>query len=118
MRCGIVTEYAAEIAFFGGPVGGVRTGLIGSPESVLGNVESHPAGDPQFYYALKWLNSRIEEVHGPVGPVLGPAIFDYSYERAHAAISTPGLKVSYLARMLHEEEGLVMATPVYVSLTE
>ena len=60
LKYGIVSEYAADIAFFGGSVGEVKLGLIGSSDSMVGEPQRTEARHGLFSYTLRFLSQAAE----------------------------------------------------------
>jgi Family of unknown function (DUF7019) len=118
VRFGVVSEYAADIAFFGGRIGEVRLALIGSSDSMIGNPSRAESRHAPFYYTLKFLSGIAErEV---LEPATRPPYFGYSeaYEIALNATTSPETHVEFLGRLLHRESDLFVVTPIYVSLAD
>lgn len=118
VKYGIVREYASDIAFFGGRVGPTRVGLIGSSDSMVGITKASASRHHLFYYTLVFLNSIAEEA--AADPVERPPYYSYSEAFKIASKSTASLEttVKFFARLLHEERGLIIATPIYVALAD
>lgn len=49
LKYGVVGDYASDIAFFGGSVGSTDIGLIGSSESMVGEVQRGASGRAAFH---------------------------------------------------------------------
>lgn len=115
LRYGAVTEYASDIAFFGGEVDGMKVGLIGATASLVGKVKVSSAENAPFYYTLKFLN-EISEAGEETDE--RPAYHDFASAFDTAMKSVPGKKHSleFVAKVLHREDNLVIATPLYVAL--
>jgi hypothetical protein len=117
LKYGIISEYASDIAFFGATIGSTKLGLIGSSDSMVGYdlppLESQHA---PFYYTLRFLNHIADrEAADPPQPEY------YTYMQAFDIASglTPlEAKAEFLARVLHKEQGLIIATPIYVAIAE
>jgi hypothetical protein len=115
LKYGIVSEYASDIAFFGGGVGSTEIGLIGSSESMVGEVQRGESGHSPFYYTLKFLN-RMADSESPLG---NPPYYSYQEAFDIASAATPlEAEAVFFAKTLHQEPGLVIATPLYVAITE
>ncbi|MGH9215183.1 MAG: DUF7019 family protein [Acidimicrobiales bacterium] len=118
LRYGIVTEYAADLAVFAGSAGAVKLGLIGSPESLVGSVASKKANHSTYYYTLEFLNGlasdRFEARERP------PYCNSYAeaIDIALAALPPPDYRLEFLAKVLHSQADTLLATPIYVALTE
>jgi hypothetical protein len=117
MKYGVVAEYASDIAFFGAKVGRARCVLVGSSDSLLGSPQRAGANHAPYYYTLKFLNYLVEG--NETTPEQPPY---YSYKRAYeiamkALIGNPQ-RLEFLAKTLHTEKNLVVATPIYVALDE
>jgi hypothetical protein len=112
LKYGIIFEYASDIAFFGGIMGSARLGLIGSAGSMVGGVQRSESHHAPFYYTLKFLNRLADQETDPGKPDY------YTYEQAFdIAMNASPLeaRVEFLARLLHQEPGLIIATPIYVA---
>jgi hypothetical protein len=115
LKYGVVSEYASDIAFFGGSVGSTDIGLIGSSESVVGEVRRSESGHSPFYYTLKFLNRMV----GSEPPSGNPDYYSYREAFDIASAAAPlGAEAVFFAKTLHQEPGLVIATPLYVAITE
>lgn len=115
LRYGVVGEYASDIAFFGGSVGSTEIGLIGSSESMVGEVRRDESGHAPFYYTLKFLNRMADSESSPGDPEY------YSYREAFniaSAAASLEAEATFFAKTLHQEPGLVIATPLYVAITQ
>jgi hypothetical protein len=112
----VVEEYAADIALFGGQVGGRTMALLGSSESVIGVTNTSSAQHAPFYYTLRFLND-IAEGHAPLSGKDPPY---YSWEDAIKiglrALPPTDHRLEFLAKVIHVESGLVVGTPLYVAL--
>jgi hypothetical protein len=150
----IGADYGIGIAFFGGEVDGVKLGLIGSPESLIGVADSEATNHSLDYYRLSFLNSVTEEEpEEPSDPdpdyedavyrdflnslpedVTEPpdraAFFadkhrreGQNYEDAVEQTLRPGVlphqnRLEFLAKTVFHEEGLLVATPIYIALAD
>ena len=116
LRYGIIYEYASDIAFFGATIGSTKLGLIGSSESMVGGAERCESQHAPFYYTLKFLNRLAEqEAADSAEPDY------YSYMQAFDIASNATVletRAEFLARLLHQEPGLIIATPIYVAAAE
>jgi hypothetical protein len=115
LKYGIISEYASDIAFFGGIVGSVKVGLIGSSASMVGGVQRSESQHAPFYYTLKFLNRLADQETAPGRPDY------YTYEQAFDIASNAAPlegSVEFLARLLHQEPGQIIATPIYVAATD
>jgi hypothetical protein len=117
LKYGIVSEYAADIAFFGGNLGETKVGLIGSSGSMVGETEKNEAGHAPFYYTLKFLRRMAEDE--TTDSVRDPDYYDFrqAYEIALNAASLEA-RVEFLGRLLYREPGLIIITPIYVALAD
>jgi hypothetical protein len=115
LKYGVVSEYASDIAFFGGGLGSTDIGLIGSSESMVGEVQRCESGHAPFYYTLRFLNSMTDHESS----TRNPPYFSYrkAFDIASAAAPLEAQAV-FFAKTLHQEPGLVIATPLYVAITE
>ncbi|OEU90155.1 hypothetical protein DB35_02230 [Streptomyces abyssalis] len=119
-RYGIVHEYASQLAFFGGPVDGVRCALIGSPDSLVGAAPKAGANHAPYYYTLKFLNALAsapewQQATGEPDYYSYPEAVDIALQ---ALSSTPPTRLEFLAKTLHVEPGVVVATPIYVAMAD
>lgn len=114
LKYGIVAEYASDIAFFGGSVGSVSIGLIGSTYSMVGEVQRKETGHSPFYYTLKFLNRATDDYGSALAQ---PEYYSYreAFDIASAATSLEA-EATFFAKTLYREPGLVIATPLYVTL--
>jgi hypothetical protein len=118
LRHGVVWEYAADIAFFGGRVGTTRVALIGSSDSMVGEPERAEARHAPFYYTLKFLR-RIVEAEQTDPPANPPyASYAEAFEIALNATTSPETNVEFMGRLLHQESDLIVVTPIYVALAD
>lgn len=60
LQYGVIRDYAQGLAFFGGDVDGVKVGLIGSPESLIGATDS-ASNHSLDYYLLRFLDTVTED---------------------------------------------------------
>jgi len=116
LKYGIVSEYAADIAFFGGIVEETKLGLIGSSDSMVGEPQRTETGHAPFYYTLKFLGRAADADATSTG---SPPYHSYAdaYEIALNATSIAA-KVQFLGRVLHSEPGLLIVTPIYVAVAD
>lgn len=116
LKYGIVSEYASEIAFFGGIVGGTKLGLIGSSASLVGAVERADSNHAPYYYTLKFLNRAVvaEGIEG------APPYYSFSEAVDIALKSLPPQthSMEFFAKVLYTETNLVVGTPLYVAIDE
>lgn len=121
LQYGVIRNHqgvAAELAFFGGNVDGVKVGLIGSPASLIGAAADTAANHSLNYYMLSFLRSAAEGA-SPEDPFAGE-----TYERLvdHAlqdGTLPPGrLRLEFLAKPLFHNDNLLVATPIYVALAD
>ena len=117
LKYGIVSEYASDIAFFGGHVGSTRLGLIGSSASLVGSLERAKANHAPYYYTLSFLNEFIVR---KVRKHEQPPYYSFSdaIDIALNALPSQMHSLEFIAKTLHKETGLIVATPVYVALAE
>jgi hypothetical protein len=116
LRWGVVKEYASDIALFGGRVTDRTAALLGSRDSILGNPDTGKASHAPFYYTLRFFNDVVQgraELGGEKPPY-------YSWREAvdiglRALPNSPN-RLEFLAKVLHLEGELVVATPLYVAL--
>lgn len=131
MRWGCISEYASDIAFFGGATGGKTIALVGASDSVIGTSQSAGANHGPLYYKMKFLNSLFEE--------FGFKASRYNNVPLDALEDDPELKqpgyadlvglalntfpdteenLEFLALVLKNEPNLIVATPLYVALAD
>jgi hypothetical protein len=148
LQYGVILDYAAGLAFFGGDVDGVKVGLIGSPESLIGATDS-AANHSLDYYLLRFLNSVAEEQPSDSGDE--DAVYQdflnsfpeeatnppdrtafaadkhrrevQSYEYAVEQALRPGVlphqhRLAFLAKTLFHNDRLLVATPIYVAFAD
>lgn len=117
LKYGVVREYASDIAFFGGSVGDKRFGLIGASASMVGGAESATANHAPYYYTLKFLNQLADSESAEHGQ---PPYFSFSdaVDIALNALPPHAQECEFIAKMIHEEAGLVVATLIYVAHAE
>jgi len=115
MRYCRVTDYAASIAFFGGSREGIDVGLIGSPDSLVGAARNSDAGHDMLYYTLQFLEAAAAR---PPHPYRTRPQDDFrrAYEAVFDALPALDLDVEFLAKVVHREFGLVVASPIYVAM--
>jgi hypothetical protein len=82
---------------------------------VIGEVQRNESGHSPFYYTLKFLNCMV----GGEPPSGNPDYYSYreAFDIASAAAPLEAEAV-FFAKTLHQEPGLVIATPLYVAITE
>lgn len=117
LQYGVVAEYASDLAFFGGRVNGVKVGLIGASNSLVGAASSSDANHAPYYYTLKFLNGLAQsDGNAPDSPPY------YSYSQAIdialQALPPATSRVEFLARTLYSKSGVIVATPIYVALID
>jgi hypothetical protein len=119
MRFGLIHDYASGIAFFGGDAKGTQLALIGSREAVIGNSASKEITDHTgYYYTLKFLNNRIEDNPSKQHSRLVYQSYREAMGIALNAVPQQSEEYEFLARPLHAESGLLVATPIYVAIKE
>lgn len=118
LRYGVMRDYIAELAFFGGDVDGVKVGLIGSPASLIGAATDTAANHSLDYYLLKFL-SRAAERDASTHPSE-----DQTYETAvEQALQDDMLppnqhRLEFLAKPLFHNDTVLVATPIYVAFAD
>ncbi len=148
LRYGVIREGYDGLAFFGGDVDGMKVGLIGSHESLIGATDS-AASHRLDYYLLSFLNSAAEYEEQPSGhddavyrdflnslpeDVTDPPDRDAFFAERHrsevqryeAAVELalrPGVlpqqnRLEFLAKTLFHNKGLLVATPIYVAFAD
>jgi hypothetical protein len=115
LRYGIVWEYASDIAFLGGTIGSTTVGLIGSSTSLIGEAHRTQTHHSPYYYTLKFLNRLMATERRPDA---SPPYYTFAEATAIALHSLPPhhSTLEFLAKTLHKEENLVIATPIYVAM--
>jgi hypothetical protein len=126
MRWGRVSEYASDIAFFGGVAGKKRVALIGSSDSLIGTPQSAEANHGPFYYQLKFFNAMLESKGFKAGdsqltaPHEESNVVQNNYASlvgvALDALPSSEQSLDFLALVLQNEPNLIVATPLYVAL--
>lgn len=115
LRYGIVTEYASDIAYFGGKIDGQTLSLIGASASLVGAVKTTESNHAPFYYTMRFLN---QIVHADA-PVNGQPDY-YSFKKASkialGCVPPEKYNLEFLAKVLYKEPNLVVATPLYVAI--
>jgi hypothetical protein len=71
----IGADYGTGIAFFGGEVDGVKLGLIGSAESLIGVADSEATNHSLDYYRLRFLDSVTEQEPSDPDPDYEDAVY-------------------------------------------
>lgn len=117
LKYGIVSEYASDIAFFGGVIGSNTLALIGSSTSLIGETERADANHSSYYYTLKFLNNAVN-----YGQTKGenPPFHSFTEAAWIALKALPPLtyNLEFLAKVLHREKGLIVGTPIYVAMVD
>ncbi|MFB8138700.1 DUF7019 family protein [Streptomyces parvus] len=114
LRCGVLRDYAAELAFFGGEEEGVRITLVGSPAGLVGTAVGEAADHGLDYYALQLLVTAAENGRGgSEWSSIYEAVADGALS-AGVLPSAPG-PLEFLAKPLFRSDRLLVATPVYVT---
>jgi hypothetical protein len=128
MRWGCVAEYASDIAFFGGRLGGKTIALLGSSDSIIGAPNRADSNHAPFYYTLRFFNQMLQrqscKLKDGGSPTLeetgedNPPYYGYaeSVSIARRALKGSDANLEFLALVLHQEDKLVVATPLYVAL--
>jgi hypothetical protein len=124
MRWGCVREYASDIAFFGGKLGTRTLALLGSSESLIGEPKVSEANHASFYYTMRFFNAMLanrrfkEERDWRFENAEKPPYNSYakSVDIAYGALAGTEANLEFLALVLHQEEKLVVATPLFVAL--
>lgn len=117
MKYGVLTDYAADLAFFGGTENNTTVALIGSSASILGQNIASTTSHSLHYYILKFLNKVVKS-----GKIDGPELEGSSYQEAtKVAMESPlpgHAHLDFVAKVLFREPGLIVATPLYVALSD
>jgi hypothetical protein len=116
LQYGVMQDYAAELAFFGGVVDGVKLALIGSPASLIGAAADTAANHSLDYYVLKFLRQQAENAReGGDG-----ASYETAVDGALSAGVLPPtrLRLEFLAKPLFHNLRVLVATPIYVALAD
>lgn len=118
LQYGVMRDYAAELAFFGGVVNGIKIGLIGSPASLIGAAADVAANHSLDYYTLKFLNAAAQ------GPFPDDVSADRQFETALDQAMDAGMlpptqqRLEFLAKPLFHNDRLLIATPIYVAFAD
>ncbi|MBD2111279.1 MULTISPECIES: DUF7019 family protein [Cyanophyceae] len=114
-KYGIVSEYAADIVFFGGIVNGKTIALIGSSTSVIGAAERADANHSLNYYILEFLKSAIEteEDKSEQSDVFSRAVW-----AGLKALPPITHNLEFVAKVLYKEKDLIVGTPIYVAMLD
>lgn len=116
LRYGIVSEYASDIAFFGGTIGDkVRLGLIGSSASLVGATERVNANHAPYYYTLKFFN-QLSASEGMEEQE--PHNYSSAIDIALKTLPPQTYNLEFFAKVLHRENSLLVGTPIYVALDQ
>lgn len=121
LKYGVVTEYAADLAVFAGSVDGIKLGLIGSSESLVGSAITKEANHSPYYYTLRFMKDLAEdEPDSSVVAERPPYCDSYSeaIDIALAALPSPTYRLEFLAKVLHTQPATLLGTPIYVALKE
>lgn len=117
LKFGVVSEYASDIAFFGNTVGTQTVSLIGASESFVGQAKRTESSHAMFYYTLKFLN-QISQADSPGEKRSTFFSFREATDIALRCVPPDARQLEFMAKVLHTEPGLVVATPLYVALAE
>jgi hypothetical protein len=117
LQYGVMQDYAAELAFFGGEVDGVKLALIGSPASLIGVAVDAAANHSLDYYVLKFLSGEAELARGSRK---GWRPYEAAVDGAlNAGVLSPTrLRLEFLAKPLFHNDRVLVATPIYVALSD
>jgi hypothetical protein len=135
LQYGVMKDYVAELAFFGGIVDGVKVGLIGSSASLVGAAAKADANHSLDYYVLKFLRSAAgdddESEEAAADPEVEMALdeqfemnFAEPFETALDEALQPGVfppnqfRLEFLAKPLFQNERVLVATPIYVAFAD
>ena len=118
LKYSLLGNYGLDIAFFGGVFNGIKVGLIGSSSSLVGHVEkvetSHAADD----YVLSFLKKMTEsdDEQSPAYPryLSFEEAIQFALDNVRASVHD----LDFLARVLHKEGDLLVATPMYVAMVD
>jgi hypothetical protein len=127
VQYGIVNSemrHFGSAAMFVGSVGDLTVLLVGSAQSMIGHSSSVkvppqrvPDGTSLHYYELYTLKFVSE--HGLVkADPRGENLFKKSSEEARKLLPAKLTAVEFIARVLHRQPDLVVASPVYVALND
>ncbi len=118
MQWGVVEEYASDIVFFGGMVSGKRLALLGSRESLIGEVKTSQANHATYYYTPKFFNEIAER--DKALDAESPLYYSYqsAIEIALEALPQRTANIEFLAKVLHSEPDCLVASPLYVALSD
>ncbi|MFJ5034568.1 DUF7019 family protein [Streptomyces sp. NPDC088560] len=116
LQYGVMQDYAAKLAFFGGVVDGVKLALIGSPASLVGAAADTAANHSLDYYVLKFLRQQAENARGSDDGASYEAAVDGAL---NAGVLPPTrLRLEFLAKPLFHNDRVLVATPIYVALAD
>ncbi|MEU6578309.1 SAVMC3_10250 family protein [Streptomyces sp. NPDC046805] len=117
LQYGVMRDYAAELAIFGGEVDGVKIALIGSPASLIGVAADTAANHSLDYYVLKFLRGEAESARGSSE---GWTPYEAAVDGAlNAGVLPPTcLRLEFLAKPLFYNDRVLVATPIYVALAD
>jgi hypothetical protein len=128
MRWGRVSEYASDIAFFGGTSGSKAVALIGSTDSLIGAPQSAEANHGPLYYKMKFLNGLLASYGFNSGDSAltasqmerGVERLDYAdlVDLALNALPSSEENLEFFALVLKNDPSLIVATPLYVAIAD
>ena len=116
LRWGVVHRYASDIALFAGQVGDVTVALLGSSTSIVGTSSTTEAQHGLFYYTLEFFNTVLER-DALVRQEPPYYTWPDAVEIGMGALPQTPYNMEFLARVVHTENSLVIASPLYVALT-
>ncbi|XMN10622.1 DUF7019 family protein [Streptomyces griseobrunneus] len=116
LRHGVLRDYVAELAVFAGVVGGLKLALIGSPDGLLDEVWEAKTDHGLDYYLLEYMRhdahtARVSSKQW-VGPWYEAAVDDMLKP---GVLPSNGVRMEFLAKPLFQSNGVLVATPVFVS---
>ncbi|THV42227.1 DUF7019 family protein [Glycomyces buryatensis] len=118
LRFGVVADYASELAFFGGEVDGVKLGLIGSSSSMVGAADPIASDNGLEYYTLLFLNGVVDQETLSPGRAMGIYEPGRAIDLALQLVPAQEHRLEFLAKTIRVEDGLVLATPIYVAMAD
>jgi len=115
LHWGVVTEYASDIAFFGGRVGDRTLALLGSSESIVGAAQTSESQHASYYYTLKFFNGVVKGQARLTNDKPPYHSWHGAVEIALGALPESTSRLDFLARLIHQDGDLLVGTPLYVA---
>ena len=117
LQWGVVKGCGSDLVLFGGKVAEKSLALIGSRESVIGEVKTAEANHAALHYKLIKTNTMGKD---GMGKNVKPS--DLSYQKdidiALQALPKTMTNLEFLAKVLHDEPTCLVATPLYVAIVD